>query len=332
MSEIARLAGVSQSTVSRVLSGNTPVAPEKQAVVLEVIERFNFRPNVSARGLVNGKTFQIGVLTRHLGSPFFGEMLRGISKAMEGTNYHPVIGLGSDNPREDRNALDLLLARRVDGIILQAPQISPQTNHSYLSDLAEETPLIIIGAQISGLEKQCVSVNNFSGGYLATSHLIEKGHTLIAHITGKMNVEDAVQRREGYCQALADQGLEIIPEIIVEGDFSEASGVQAVDTLLERRDAYPFTAIFAANDQAAVGARLALYYRRIAVPEEVSLIGFDDLPGTQYMIPPLTTIRQPVYYMGLMASQAMLATLAGEQIHLPEFPLELVARQSVAIR
>jgi LacI family transcriptional regulator len=251
---------------------------------------------------------------------------------MEGTNYHPVIGLGSDSPREDRNALDLLLARRVDGIILQAPQISPQTNHSYLAQLAEETPLIIIGAQISGLEKQCVSVNNFNGGYLATSHLIEKGHTAIAHITGKMNVEDAIQRRDGYCQALADHGLEIVPEIIVEGDFSEASGVQAVDTLLERRDAYPFSAIFAANDQAAVGARLALYYRRIAVPEEVSLIGFDDLLGTQYMIPPLTTIRQPVYYMGLMASQAMLAALAGEQIHLPEFPLELVARQSVAIR
>src|SRR6266700_5009434 len=105
MSEIARLAGVSQSTVLRVLSGTTPVAPDKQAQVLEVIERLNFRPNLAAQGLVNGKTFQIGVLTRHLGSPFFSEMLRGMSRAMEGTNYHPVIGLGSDIPREDRNAL-----------------------------------------------------------------------------------------------------------------------------------------------------------------------------------------------------------------------------------
>jgi LacI family transcriptional regulator len=332
MSEIARLAGVSQSTVSRVMSGTTPVAPEKQAAVLEVIERLNFRPNLAAQGLVNGKTFQIGVLTRHLGSPFFGEMLRGMSKAMEGSSYHPVIGLGSEIPREDRNALDLLLSRRVDGIIVQAPQSSPQANYGYLCELAEETPLIIVGAQIPGLEKQCVSVNNFNGGYLATSHLIEKGHTSIAHITGKLTIEDAVQRREGYCQALIDHGLEVVPELIVEGDFSEASGVQGVDTLLEKRAVYPFTAIFVANDQTALGVRLALYYRRIAVPEDISLVGFDDLTDTQYMIPPLTTIRQPIYYMGLMACQAMLAILAGKQVHLPEFPLELVPRQSVAIR
>ena len=108
--------------------------------------------------------------------------------------------------------------------------------------------------------------------------------------------------------------------------------MQGVDTLLSRRTSFPFSAIFAGNDQTAVGARLALYHRRVAVPEDVSLVGFDDLPGTQYMIPPLTTIRQPVYYMGLMASQAMLAMQAGEQVHLPEFPLELVSRQSVAIR
>src|SRR5690348_16517445 len=104
MSEIARLAGVSQSTVSRVLSGTTPVAPEKQAAVLEVIEQHNFRPNIAAQGLVKGRTFQIGVLTRYLGSPFFGEILHGIARAMGDTNYHPLISLGSENPKEDRKA------------------------------------------------------------------------------------------------------------------------------------------------------------------------------------------------------------------------------------
>ena len=332
MTEIARLAGVSQSTVSRVLNGNTPVAPEKQAAVLEVMGRLNYRPNMAAQGLVSGRSLQIGVLTRHLGSPFFIEILRGVAQAMEGTSYHPVIGLGSEILKEDRRALDLLLARRVDGIILQAPQSSLKDYDEFLCTLAKEMPLIVIGAQIPGLEKQCVVVNNFYGGYLATSHLIEKGHTFIAHITGKLPVEDAVQRREGYCQALVDHGLEVIPELIVEGDFSESSGVQGLDTLLSRRASFPFSAIFAGNDQTATGARLALHHRRIAVPEDVSLVGFDDLPGTQYMIPPLTTIRQPVYYMGLMASQAMLAMQSGEQVHLPEFPLELVSRQSVAIR
>jgi len=332
MSEIARLAGVSQSTVSRVLNGNAPVAPDKQAAVLEVIDRLNFHPNVSAQGLVHGKTFQIGVLTRHLGSPFFTEMLRGMAKGMEGTSYHPVIGLGSEIWREERSALDMLIARRVDGILVQAPQGSQQVNYDYLLDLAEDTPLIVIGAKIPGLENQCVNVQNFNGGYAATSHLIEKGHTLIAHITGRMPIEDSIQRRDGYCQALIDHNLEVIPELMVEGDFSESSGTQGVDFLLGQREKYPFTAIFAANDQTAMGARLALFYRRIRVPEDISLVGFDDLPGSSYMIPPLTTIRQPVYYMGLIAAQAMLSMLAGKEIHLPEFPLELISRQSVAIR
>ncbi|HLY28255.1 MAG TPA: LacI family DNA-binding transcriptional regulator [Aggregatilineales bacterium] len=331
MSEIAQLAGVSQATVSRVLSGTTPVAPDKQAAVLEVIERHNFRPNVAAQGLVYGKTFQVGVLTRHLGSPFFGEMLHGIARAMEETNYHPVISLGSENPKEDRKALDLLLARRVDGIILQAPQATHRANDEYLREIAEELPVIIIGRQIPGLEKLCVIVKNFDGAHLATSHLLAKGHRAIAHITGSLSIGDAVERRDGYCQALRDHGVDINSELIVEGDFSEASGAQAVDFLLSRREAFPFTAIFAGNDQMAIGARLALHHRRIGVPEEVSLVGFDDLLGTQYMIPPLTTIRQPVFYMGLMATQALLAALSGEPFHLPAFPLELVARQSVAI-
>ena len=332
MSEIGRLAGVSQSTVSRVLSGTTPVAPDKQAAVLEVIEQHNFRPNVVAQGLVNGRTFQVGVLTRHLGSPFFGEMLHGIARAMEESNYHPVISLGSENPNEDRKALDVLLARGVDGIILQAPQAMHNMNDEHLRDLAEEIPLIVIGRQISGLEKQCVIVKNFEGAYLATSHLIAKGHRTIAHITGLLWVEDAAQRRDGYCQALRDAGLEVIPELIIEGDFSEASGAQAIDVLLSRREAFPFSAIFAGNDQMAIGARLALYHRRIGVPEEISLVGFDDLLGTQYMIPPLTTIRQPIFYMGFIATQSLLALLNGEPFHLPPFPLELVIRQSVALR
>ncbi len=332
MTEIARLAGVSQSTVSRVMNGNAPVAPDKQAAVLAVIERLNYRPNTAAQGLVTGKSYQIGIVTRHVGSPFFGEILRGIAKGIEGTNYHPVIGLGSEIAREDLNAIDLLLARRVDGIILQAPQARQAINHEYLRELAHELPLILIGAQIPGLEKQCVGVNNFAGGYLATSHLIEKGHRIIAHITGRLAVEDSIQRRDGYSQALRDHGLSVIPELIVEGDFGEASGSQAIELLTARREAHPFSAIFAANDQSAVGARLALYYRGISVPEDVSLIGFDDLPGSQYMIPPLSTIRQPVFYMGLVASQAMLAMLDGEMMHLPEFPLELVSRQSVAFR
>src|SRR5262249_54030647 len=119
MYEIARQAGVSQSTVSRVFNGNAAVAPEKQAAVLEAMERLNYRPNLTAQGLVSGKTFTVGILTRHLGSPFFGEILRGIGHGLQDSSYNPVIGLGNDIVSQDLKALDLLLARRVDGLILQ---------------------------------------------------------------------------------------------------------------------------------------------------------------------------------------------------------------------
>jgi len=328
MDEIARLAGVSQSTVSRVLNGNAPVAPEKYTAVMEIIERLNYRPNIAAQGLVSGRTSTIGIVTRVLGSPFYGELLRGIATGLQKTNYHPVIGLGGDLINEDLAAVDLLLARRVDALILLYSLDLPD---DYIQELAKTVPLIVIGRQVPGLEKWCVVVNNVSGGYLATSTLISKGHTRIAHVSGQLTVRDAVDRLHGYRQALTDHHLPLDPMLIVEGDFSESSGVLAVDKLLAIRNEHPFSAIFVANDQMAQGVRLALYHRQIKVPSDISLIGYDDMPGSEYMTPPLTTIRQPVYYMGLMAVQAILSILDNEHFSLPEFPVELVMRQSVAI-
>lgn len=329
MREIARLAGVSQSTVSRVLNGSPTVDPELQAVVLKIMEEVNYRPNVSAQGLVSGKTRTVGFLTRHLGSPFFAQILRGTATELIGSGYSPVISLGSDILSEDMDAVTLLLERRVDGLVLLAGN---QLLDDYLRELANEMPLIVIGKCIQGLEQQCVFINNRDAAYRATAYLIDKGHTYIAHISGNFSNADGVERREGYIQALKDHGLEVIPELIIEGDFTEAVGIMATEKLLARRKKYPFTAIFVANDQMASGARLALYRRGVEVPDEVSLIGFDDQTNSQYMIPPLTTIRHPAYQMGAIAAQAVLAMLAGQQLHIPQLPLELIIRESVSIR
>jgi LacI family transcriptional regulator len=328
MYEIARLAGVSQSTVSRVLAGNTFVAPEKYAAVMAVVDRMNYRPNMAAQGLVNGRTSAVGILTRALGSPFYGEMLRGIALGLQGSGYSPVIGMGSEIPNEDLNAVNFLLSRRVDALILL---YSNTLTDDYIRDIATETPLVVIGRLVPGLEKQCVYMHNFAGAYSATSYLINKGHQGIAHITGSMDTPDAIDRKAGYMQALIDHQIEPDPELIIEGDFAETSGQLAVDKLLSIRDAHPFSAIFAANDQTAMGVRLALYHRQIDVPNDISLMGYDDLSSSQYMTPPLTTVRQPVYYMGLMAAKAVLAAMDGKEFALPEFPGELVVRQSVSI-
>ncbi len=199
--------------------------------------------------------------------------------------------------------MDLLLARRVDALILLYSRNLPD---DYLRGIAATTPLIIIGSQVPGLEKQCVTVDNAAGGYMATRYLLGKGHRDIAHITGDLTNVDLIARREGYIKALFEYGITPNPELIIEGDFAEAAGVLAINRLLVAREQHPFSAIFAANDQMAYGARLALYQRQIDVPNDISIIGYDDLSHSAYMTPPLTTIRQPVYYMGLMSAQAIL--------------------------
>jgi LacI family transcriptional regulator len=329
MHEIARRAGVSQSTVSRVLNGSPTVDPAMQAAVLKVMEEVNYRPNISAQGLVRGKTRSIGILTRHLGSPFFGEVLRGTVEGINGSGYSPVIALGSELRTEDTDSLMVLLDRRVDALIWQAGGF---ISDEQLHEIAAEIPLIIMGRRVEGLESQCVYTRAADAAYRATSYLIEKGHTSIAHITGKLSITDGAERRDGYLRALIDHRLPVIPELIAEGDFSEASGIVAAERLLSQRKKVPFTAIFTANDQMAFSARLALYRRGLNVPDDISLMGFDDLPGAQYAIPPLTTIRQPAYQMGVLGAQAALAALNGQPVHIPQLPLELVIRESVAIR
>jgi LacI family transcriptional regulator len=327
MHEIARLAGVSQSTVSRVLNGKPTVDPEKQAAVMKVIEELKFRPNVAARGLVGGKTMTIGVLTRSLGSPFFAQVLRGVGTALTGGDYSPIMALGADDDDADIDAINLLIERRVDALILQP---GPAVQNDYLIDLATEIPLIVIGRCVTGIEKQCVYVRDAAAAYRATTYLIEKGHRIIAHISGMLSHPDAVERQEGYFRALRDHGLSIVPELVAEGDFTEHSGFLATETLLALRARYPFTAIFVANDQMAASARLTLYRHGISVPETISLFGFDDQTNAQFMIPPLSTIRQPAYEMGVLAAQTVLRLLARKPIQIPDLELELVERESVA--
>ena len=164
--------------------------------------------------------------------------------------------------------------------------------------------------------------------YVATQHLIELGHRRIAHISGRADHVDAVERKRGYIEALEDAGIEPLQELIVEGNFRRQSGVLAVDMLLARGTT--FSAIFAANDQMAYGTRLALYRRGFRVPEDLSLVGFDDEPAAAFMIPPLTTIRQPAVELGREAANVILARLRDQPASLATLKAELVVRESTA--
>jgi LacI family transcriptional regulator len=323
--EIARRAGVSPSTVSRVLNGSAPVAAAKREAVLRVAESLQYRPNVLAQGLARGRFRTVGVLTQDILSNFYGQILKGIELGLRETNYYPVFASNSSGrPEEAGQMLELLIGRRVDAIVVVGGEIPDEK----IIEASRKAPLVAIGRYVGALTERCLSVENVAGGRQATRHLIELGHRRIVHITGRPFHRDATERIEGYKQALSEAGLPVDARLIVEGDFVEGSGYTAVERLLRKR--VQFTAIFAGNDQMAVGALLALFRRGVRVPQDVSLVGFDDQPSCAFSCPPLTTVRQPTVEMGQAAAQALVRHLEGAPLRLPSFSTQLVVRESTA--
>ncbi|HET9975916.1 MAG TPA: LacI family DNA-binding transcriptional regulator [Burkholderiaceae bacterium] len=319
---VAKAAGVSPSTVSRILNGSATVSAQKQQAVDSAIARLGFRPNPVARGLAGGRTLSIGVVTQTISSPFYGEALHGIEDRLESKGYIPLFVSGHWHEAEERKAIEALLSRRVDGLIVLAGRISNADLLAY----AKAVPMVVVGRDLKGPRLFSFGFDNRAGGLLATRHLVECGHTRIAFVAGDRAHEDALEREAGYREALQQAGIAFDPALVVKGDFTESGGLQAVNQLLDGR--IPFTAIFAANDQSAIGAALGLYRRQVRVPDDVSLVGFDDVAPAKFSIPPLTTVRQSVYEMGSQAAAAVLALIDGGAPDVTLPPPQLVPRES----
>ncbi|MEO5934335.1 MAG: substrate-binding domain-containing protein, partial [Duganella sp.] len=193
-------------------------------------------------------------------------------------------------------------------------------------DFAQQRPIVSTGRQIATHNAIGFKLDNEYGAYLAVRHLVELGHRRIAFISGPANNMDAEERLAGYKRALEESNVDADPHLIVEGNYHEASGMMAMNRLFDTHQ--QFTAVFAANDLSAYGARLALYRKGIRVPDDISLVGFDDLPGSSYTTPPLTTIRQPLYDIGRIATHALLRIISGEDAQGEIPPLELIVRET----
>jgi LacI family transcriptional regulator, galactose operon repressor len=323
MRDLAEYAGVSLSTVSRVLNNTVPVARAKRVAVLNAVEALGYRPNVLAQELARGHSQAIGVLPQGISNPFYSRLLKGLEHGLRGTGYYPLVSSG-EQPIEESQAFDLLLSHRVEALILMGGHMPDED----LVGVAARVPLLAIGRTIRGLEHRCLQVENLDGGYRATRHLLDLGHTRIAHVTGHQWHVDAIARRNGYEKALQEAGLAVDPALVLDGDWEEQSGLAATERLLA--SSTHFTAIFASNDQMAYGARLALFRRGIQVPRDVSIVGFDDQPSAAYACPPLTTVRQPTMEMGVAAARAVVDELRGLGFVLPTFKTDLVLRASTA--
>ena len=323
MQQIAKHAGVSLSTVSRVLSNAVPVAPEKRSAVLGAVEALGYRPHLIAQELASGHSMAVGVLCEGMANAFQSGILRGVELGLLSSGYYALFASRAQ-PAEQAEALRMLLSHRAEGLIVIGGGMPDED----LARMAARVPLLAIARTIRGLEHRCVRVRNREGAQEAVRHLVALGHKRIAHITGSPRHPDSIDRREGYAQALAAAGIAADSALVREGDWEEQSGLRCAEALLEA--GARFTAIFASNDQMAFGAGLALFRRGLRVPGDVSIIGFDDLPRAAYSWPPLTTVRQPAMEMGMAAAQALVAELRGGSLALPSFDATLVLRDSTA--
>jgi LacI family transcriptional regulator len=267
----------------------------------------------------------VGVLMQDISSPFFARMVSGIEQGLDQGAYRPMFASTHWRMEDQENelgSLHMLMERQVDGMIVLASSIPDDE----LRAIAAKIPLVVVARRVQGLEDQCLYVDNEGGAYRATRYLLGLGHTRIAHIAGTPGHPDAADRQVGYCRALADAGLAVNEHLIVAGQLNEESGLIGVEELLARGE--QFTAIFAANDQSAYGAMLGLFNHGYRIPNDMSLVGFDDQFLSAYTLPPLTTVRQPSIDMGRAAAESLLRLLKNEEPMLPHFSTDLIIRKT----
>ena len=313
---------MSPSTVSRILNNTAKVSDAKKETVLRVIEETGFRPNLAARTLAGGRAMSIGVLTQYIDSPFYGEAIRGIEEVLASEDYTALFASGRGDRELEIERLNMLMERNIDGLIV----LSSTLEDHELEALAKELPVVLTGRATLNQKLTSIGFDNLGGGALALGHLSELGHEAIAVIDGPDD-PDAKLRMDGIQSECVQRGIYIDPKNIETGNFNELGGYQAMVRLLNKRT--DFTAVIALNDQMAYGAMLAINEAGLTVPDDISLVGFDDLPHSAYTVPPLTTISQPVHTIGAMAASTVLAMSAGfEQAIDQAVGASIVVRQS----
>ena len=329
MSDVAARAGVSHQTVSRVINGHPNVAPQTRERVERAIAELGYRPNTAARALVTGSTRTIGLVTVNITQYGPAQTMLGLEKAARAAGYSVSVAILDDaGAREMREAVDRFVAQSVDAVVALA------TYGEAVAALRQiEAPLPLIAVQDGPDDvRPSVSVDQEGGACLATRHLLELGHPTVHHVAGPADSLEARGRIAGWRRELVAAGVEV-PEPF-RGDWWASSGYAAGKQLAAQARAGKrrpgVSAVFVGNDQMALGVLKAFREEGLAVPEDVSVVGFDDVPEAAYYAPPLTTVRQDFAELGRRGVQLVLARLRGEDLRPAPVPAELVVRSSTA--
>jgi DNA-binding LacI/PurR family transcriptional regulator len=323
--EVAAAAGVSRSTVSRVVNGSTAVSPAALDAVHRAIAELNYVPNRAARSLASRATMALALVvpedtTRFFGDPFFAAIVSGINARLRRSDYVLNLIIASDDPQDKATAY--LRSGAVDGAIV----VSHHTSDTFIDRIAAVVPVVYGGRPVRERGRDYyVDVDNVAGGRAATEYLIGTGHRRIATITGPLTMPGGIDRLAGFRKALADAGLEEAG--VEDGDFTADGGAAAMQRLIDAQ--VEFDSLFIASDLMARGALAALGRAGIRVPDDVAIIGFDDSPVATSVSPALTTMRQPSFAQGERMADVLLSILAGDEPpHVTILETELVVRAS----
>ena len=328
MLEVAKRAGVSKATVSRVLSGNGYVSQETKDRVFQAIEESGYRPNLLARSLATNKTQTLGlVVTNTLyHGVYFSELLFHAARMTEDQERRLILADGKHSAEEERDAIQYLLDLRCDAVIIYPRFLSVDDMDAIIKKHPQ--PIMVLNRRLRKNSSHCVWCDQKASSFNAVSQLIERGHRDIAFITGSLDSPTGIERLSGYKDALAQGNIPLRNALIAEGKWSPESGAAAVETLLGRKE--NFTALVASNDDMAIGAIKKLHDCGVRVPEQVSVIGFDDIAIAPHVIPALSSVRIPVTEMIKVTNERLIFMLDGGDFHYhPPFLGELIARDSL---
>jgi LacI family transcriptional regulator len=321
---VAEKAGVSIATVSRVLNDRPRVKQETRARVIEAIQDLGYRPSALARERAVNRTEILALVFPDMAGPFYSALIQGATSEVNNHGYSLLVY--GTRGRDDTHAGFLhLLPTKVDGFILMTRAV----NDAYVHHLYQQRiPFVLLDRQMEEIEVDSILVDNVEGAYHAAEHLLQHGHSQVAFIGGPAGSPNAEARFEGYRRALEDHGLSLSPRLVERGDFVQPGGYQAMGLLLDRLA--PPLAVFVANDEMAIGAVEAIRGRGLSIPDNVAIIGFDDIQIASYIRPPLTTVRQPINRLGSLAVQRLLRRIADPETEAETIvlPTELVIRRS----
>ena len=325
--DIAKLANVSHTTVSRALNDSPLIKPVTKKKILEIATQLNYTPNFNAKSLVMQKSYTIGLfltsITNGTSSSFFVETVKGVNSVINQHYNLYVRGI------ENLDDFTMIHHKRFDGIILMSQSDLDDDFIAYLKE--KKIPCVVLGRDIGDLSLTNIVSNDREGSTKIVNHLIEKGHRNIAIIEGIKGFKSTMERREGYLKALVDHHIPIKEEYIVQGNYDMESGYHALEKLLSLD--HPPTAIFCSNDDMAIGALNAVFARGLTVPNDISIVGFDDIEFARYTNPSLTTVKRPIEKISSLGAKKMLEILdmkeeiQGEKIYVET---ELVIRNSVS--